>query len=439
MKKRFVFLAAALAAMLLTGCALRTVEEMYALPKRSEEFRELQAAIDTAMYGMTYSSPQSGENQQTVQTADLNGDGLDEYLVFAKGATEKPLQVLIFQQDETGKCRVLDTIGFNGQAFDQVEYMAFDDQPGLELVVGIQVSERVLRNVAVYSFHGGSAELLLLNSYSKMLPCQLSGDKSELMVLRPGEEETQRGMAVLYGYDKGQIVRSVETELSEHTSRIRRITTGRLQDGNNAVFVTSSSEDNTIVTDIFAMHQGVFTNISYSAESNTSVGTLLNYYVYAEDIDSDGVLELPSLISMKAATNWRDGDQKFLLRWYSMDSDGWEIDKLYTFHNYPGGWYLPLSSVWASRVTVEQSQGQYRFLLWDESYKKTQPLFTVYVFTGTDRDALAAAQGRFVLSRAEGVAYAAQLEEAAPEYGITENSLIEGFRLIRQDWQTDET
>lgn len=205
MKKRFVFLAAALAAMLLTGCALRTVEEMYALPKRSEEFRELQAAIDTAMYGMTYSSPQSGENQQTVQTADLNGDGLDEYLVFAKGATEKPLQVLIFQQDETGKCRVLDTIGFNGQAFDQVEYMAFDDQPGLELVVGIQVSERVLRNVAVYSFHGGSAELLLLNSYSKMLPCQLSGDKSELMVLRPGEEETQRGMAVLYGYDKGQI------------------------------------------------------------------------------------------------------------------------------------------------------------------------------------------------------------------------------------------
>ena len=57
----------------------------------------------------------------------------------------------------------------------------------------------------------------------------------------------------------------------------------------------------------------------------------------------------------------------------------------------------------------------------------------------TDRDALAAAQGRFVLSRAEGVAYAAQLEEAAPEYGITENSLIEGFRLIRQDWQTDET
>lgn len=173
MKKRMVLLAAMLAAVLLSGCALSTVEEMYALPKRSKEFRELQAAIDTAMYGMTFSSPQSGDNQQTVQMADLNGDGVEEYLVFAKGATEKPLQVLIFQQDETGKCRTMATIGFNGQAFEQVEYVEFDDKPGYELVVGIQVSDQVLRSVAVYSFGSGDAELLLLNSYSKMLACNL--------------------------------------------------------------------------------------------------------------------------------------------------------------------------------------------------------------------------------------------------------------------------
>ena len=248
MKKRILLLLSLLFTLLLTGCAMRTVEEMYALPKRSEEYKELQRAIDTAMYGMTFSSPQSGENQQTVQMADLNGDGVDEYLVFAKGATEKPLQVLIFQQDETGRCRTLDTIGFNGQAFEQVEYVDFDDQPGKELIVGFQVSNQVLRSVAVFTFRNGGAELLLMNGYTKMLPCNLSGGGNELMVLRPGEEETERGMAVLYSYQNGQIVRSVETELSEHTSSIRRIMTSRLQDGTPAVFVTSSSGDNTIVT-----------------------------------------------------------------------------------------------------------------------------------------------------------------------------------------------
>ena len=438
MKKRILLLCALLFTLLLTGCAMRTVEEMYALPKRSEEYKELQAAIDTAMYGMTFSSPQAGENQQTVQMADLNGDGVDEYLVFARGATEKPLQVLIFQQDESGKCRTLDTIGFNGQAFEQVEYVDFDDQPGKELVVGFQVSNQVLRSVAVFTFRNGGAELRLMNGYTKMLPCSLSGGGSELMVLRPGEEETERGMAVLYSYQNGQIVRSVETELSEHTSRIRRIMTSKLQDGTPAVFVTSSSGDNVIVTDVFVVKDGHFTNIAYSTEADTSIRTLLNYYVYAEDIDSDGILELPDLITMKPVNAWRQDEQQFLLRWYAMDVDGWELDKMYTFHNYIGGWYLQLDSQWAGRLTVEQEQNRFNFYVWDESYQVAIPLFSVFVLTGADRDESASQDGRFPLYRAEGVAYAAQLDFAAPEYGITEKSLQDSFHLIRQDWQTGE-
>ena len=438
MKKRILLLLSLLFTLLLTGCAMRTVEEMYALPKRSEEYKELQAAIDTAMYGMTFSSPQAGENQQTVQMADLNGDGVDEYLVFARGATEKPLQVLIFQQDESGKCRTLDTIGFNCQAFEQVEYVDFDDQPGKELVVGFQVSNQVLRSVAVFTFRNGGAELLLMNGYTKMLPCSLSGGGSELMVLRPGEEETERGMAVLYSYQNGQIVRSVETELSEHTSRIRRIMTSKLQDGTPAVFVTSSSGDNVIVTDVFVVKDGHFTNIAYSTEADTSIRTLLNYYVYAEDIDSDGILELPDLITMKPVNAWRQDEQQFLLRWYAMDVDGWELDKMYTFHNYIGGWYLQLDSQWAGRLTVEQEQNRFNFYVWDESYQVAIPLFSVFVFTGADRDESASQDGRFPLYRAEGVAYAAQLDFAAPEYGITEKSLQDSFHLIRQDWQTGE-
>ena len=45
MKKRILLLLSLLFTLLLTGCAMRTVEEMYALPKRSEEYKELQAAI----------------------------------------------------------------------------------------------------------------------------------------------------------------------------------------------------------------------------------------------------------------------------------------------------------------------------------------------------------------------------------------------------------
>ena len=65
------------------SCAV-TVDEMYCPPKRSEEYNNLQSAIDSAMYELSYCAPLTGEYQQTVQMADLDGDGEQEYLLLPK-------------------------------------------------------------------------------------------------------------------------------------------------------------------------------------------------------------------------------------------------------------------------------------------------------------------------------------------------------------------
>ncbi len=428
-----------LAALLFSGCSARNIEEMYALPKRSQAFNNLQSTIDSAMYGMNYSAPRSGENQQTVQMADLDGDGIEEYLVFAKGATEKPLQVIILKQGENGKCRILEVISSNGTAFEQVEYAELDDRPGLELIIGRQISDQVLRSVSVYAFSDRGADLLLMNGYAKFLTCDLDENgRSDLLVFRPGESESERGMAVLYSCQEGQIQRSVETELSEDAANIHRIVSGKLQDGKPAIFVSSALGDNAIVTDIFAMQEGRFTNVSFSTESDTSVKTLSDYYIYADDVDKDGVLEIPSLMTMKAVSHWTQEDQKYLIRWFSTDSNGVDMDKMYTFHNYAGGWYLHLDSTWAYRVSMEQSENTYSFYIWNESYEAASRLFTISVFTGSSRDEDAVRDGRFALYRAEGVAYSAKLEYGAKEFGITEEYLIERFHTIQQDRRTGE-
>ena len=108
MRKRYVWICLLLvAALFLNGC-MRTVDQMYFPPKRSDDYNNLQSAIDSAMSGLEYCAPLSGENQQTVQLADLDGNGVDEYIVFAKGASEKPLQVLIFSQQEDGTVLALE-------------------------------------------------------------------------------------------------------------------------------------------------------------------------------------------------------------------------------------------------------------------------------------------------------------------------------------------
>lgn len=427
------------AVLLLTGCGMQTVDMMYCLPKRSDEYRQLQAVMDSYMEGLQYSAPTSGENQQTVQMADLDGDGAEEYLLFARGGTENPMRILIFRREGDSFSR-LTTIESQGTSFDHVEYVDMDGSPGLEIVVGRKLSDQVMGAVSVYTFARGEAEQLMNSGYAKFLCTDLDSDgKTELVILSPAADNSGNGVAVLYNYAGDRMERSAEVDLSEPADCIKRIMVGRVHGGVPAVYVASSADGSAIVTDIFAVKDGVFTNISFSNESGTSVKTLRNYYVYADDIDNDGILELPSLITMKTGDNARSARQQYLIRWFAMDLEGNEVDKLYTFHDYASGWYLELEDAWATRLWVAQEESAWVFRIWDEARENYEEVFRVFAFTGDSRDAAAVEYNRFVLHRTDSVVYAAKLEASSAAWGITEEDLSSAFRLIVMDWQTGET
>ena len=423
----------------LSGCVM-TVDQMYVPPRRSESYRNLQAVMDEFMTGLEYCAPIAGENQQTVQMADLNGDGLKEVVVFVKGSDERPLKILIFRL-EGGEYVPLSVLEAAGTAYDQVEYVQLDGKPGLELVVGRQVSDLVMRNLTIYRFSGGQPEQLLNVNYQKFLTLDMGGDgRSDLFVLRAGLTENDCGVVELYSMEEGAVTKSAEVNLSQSVSKLKRIMTGSLHGGEKAVFVASSVDDASIVTDVYALVDGKLTNVSMSNESGTSVKTVRNYYVYAEDIDGDGVLELPSLISMRWPQEGRSAEEReHLIRWYALGADGAEYDKRYTYHNYLQGWYMEVDGQQASRLcVVPEDTGRFSFCLWDRQFRKLEKLWTVYVLTGEDRSSAATAEGRFLLHKTDSVVYAAQLEDAGVLAGISQERLINSFFLIQSDWKTGE-
>lgn len=444
MRKRNIALLFLLAVLLLSGCGLRTVEEMYSPPRRSAEYEDLQRAIDEAMTGLEYCAPLSGDNQQTVQMADLNGDGQEEYLLFAKGSSEKPLQILIFGR-EAEEYVLLQRIESFGSAFELVEYVDIDGAAGQELVVGRQVSDQVLRVLSVYHFADAESRQLMTTNYSKFVTSDLDQDeKSELMVIIPGATDADKASAVLYSYEDDTMERSREVSLSAPASRIKRIMVGNLQGGKPAVYVASAMEESAIITDVFAMKNGTFSNVSLSNESGTSVQTLRNYYVYADDIDDDGVLELPDLITMEPYLLTQSTNMQYLIRWYAMDLNGAETDKMYTFHDLAAGWYLELDSSWAERVTVVQESGSYIFYVWHDSREVTDSayadqLMTIDILTGSDREKIAAEADCILLYRADEALYTAKIEDCAASYGVTPENLADRFHLIFKDWKTGET
>lgn len=428
-----------LVAVLLCGCSLRTVDQLYCLPKRSESYKDLQAAIDRHMGSLSYCAPLSGENPQSVQRADLDGDGEDEYLLFAKGTSEKPMNILIFRLEGDGYV-LSDTIVSTGSAYDVVSYARIDDRPGYELIVGRQVSDQVARSMSVYRFVDGKVQQMMTANYTRFLSYDMDADgRTELLVLRPGGTDEEFGVAELYSHRGDGMERSNEVSMSAPVDRMKRIVTGKLQDGAPAVYVASTVGEDQIITDVFALVGDAFKNVSLSAEHGTSVQTLRNYYVYADDMDRDGVVELPHLVTMRPLGESGSLERQYLIRWFSLTTTGEAVDKGYTFHDYQGGWYLELDSQWASRITVVQKESAFEFCLWDEEGLDAQRVFTVYAFTGSDRGELAVQDNRSILYEGEDTIYSAYLEVASASYGITQESLVRSFKQIRSDWNTAET
>ena len=437
--KKFVIGAWMLAlCMTFCGCAM-TVEEMYCLPKRPERYDNLQTAMDPVMEGLDYAAPSTGENQQTVQTADLDGDGTEEVIVFARGEDAHPLKILLFRRSEEGYA-LMNAIESSGAGFDQVEYAQLDGLPGLEMVVGRQVSDQILANVSVYRFTGGQPEQMMNANYRKYLICDLDGDGlGDLVVLTGGAQETDNSIAERYTLAGGTAQRSGEARLSRPVDQLKRIMVGSLHGGQKAVFVASTVDASTIVTDVFSLADGMLTNVSLSSEAGTSVKTLRNYYVYAEDIDQDGEMELPSLITMRAALARSSTGGEHLIRWYAMTPEGGEVDKLFTYHNYLQGWYLELSAESAEQICVTpEGNGSFRFGLWDKAGEHLTDLWVIDVLTGEDRSAVAAEDGRFVLHKTETVVYACRLEMGGRELDVTQEMLTNAFHLIQSAWYTGE-
>lgn len=417
--------------LLLGGCSMKSASELFCLPGRTDEADDLQAAIRSAMGSMEFSAPLNGSNQQSVQAADLNGDGQMEYLVYAKDDSDKPLHIFVFSGDGT-HYSLLDTITCTGSAFDRVEYVQMDNALGCEIVVGRQVGDQAARAVSVYSLIVDHMETLITASYSRFITAPLDGARrSQLLVLQPGTNA--HGVAVLFSMNDRQVERSAQIPISQPAENIQQVTRVELLDGKPAVYVTSSvgdSED--VVTDVFICSQGQLDNLTWSQESGSSQRTQRNGDLAVCDIDGDGILEFPEPVPIRGSL----AEGQYVLRWYALSSDGSEKDKLFTYHNYPGGWYLELKPDLARRLDVATYGSSYEFMAWDPAFTQKERLMTLYVLTGQRREEQAVVNNRFVLLRGESTVYAGELAVVSYAYGLTKASLIGSFHLIREEWNT---
>lgn len=419
----------------LNGCYLKTGEELYSLPQPPEDYLDLQIALNAVLdEGAEYAAPVSGANRQSVQLVDLDADGEKEAVAFFRASGDRPLRLCIFQKinDSYQLCATIDG---TGSAIDSVEYINIDGRPGLEIILGWQVSDSVAQYLGVYALDGWRVTELMSASYSEYCTVDLDQDgQSELFLLK-GDAEGRTGVAQLYRYDGSQMEKEPDVAMSVNVENLQRIITGYMEPGLMAVFVASSYEQSGIVTDVFVLQDDLFYNASVSPDgSGLSAQTVRNYYIYADDIDEDGIIELPMPVQLPQA---RDGESFWAIEWYNLELDGSRKSKQLTYHNYAGGWYLDLPEAWRDKLTVYRTEGNagwiYTFALWNGEGQEPMPLVHISPISGTGAKL---SNGWFVLGTVSDLTYAALIPPETKH--LTKDELVERFHVIRYDWNTGE-
>jgi hypothetical protein len=249
----------------------------------------------------------------------------------------------------------------------------------------------------------------------------------DLFLVYPGQAEDSPAVAALYSYREDQLRRSMEVNLSSPADALKRVVASKLIDGTVAVFATTVPDENHLVTDVFAVSQHQINQVLM----NFKTETLHNYYVYPEDMDGDGNLELPRLVPMKAV---EDAQRQYSIDWYGTDKAGNLSKKVSTYHNFDEGWYLKLDPAWSEELSVVQTEDSYAFKTWSGADQKKE-LFTILILSGPDREEQAKQEGFRLLYRGETEIYVLTV----PEGSELDAQMIAGnFRLIRSDWNNEE-
>lgn len=440
MGKKYRFFAAIFVALLLlSGCSISEIDELYSLPQPPREYLKLQELIDAEIAsGCEYAAPTTGSFRQSVQLADLDKNGTNEALVFLRNKDLQPL-ICVYRK-VSGAYELAAKITGEGSAVGRAEYADIDGDGLSEVLVSWEVNSE-MRLLKAYSIRNWTPSALFDESCLDFQTGDINSDGiTDVLAL---SIETSGGHVDMFSFDKQGNMIKKSVKLSPSLKRVDRFRIANIENGIPAIFVEGSysiDESGFLLTDIVIFSDGELKNIALDTNTGNSL-TKRQYEIYSTDIDGNGSLDVP--YAEKLENSAAGTAEYYVFDWYTYSAEGSRRLCASTYHCYTDGWYFTLPESWRNNLIVRRissisGERAVVFSVKGGDGEKPSDLLTIYTLTDENRADRAKIGNRFELFNSETVIYAAEINEDSglPNDEEGKQSIINRFHLITSEWIT---
>ncbi|MGN1443638.1 MAG: FG-GAP repeat domain-containing protein [Acutalibacteraceae bacterium] len=414
---------------------IKPVESLIRPPEYSDEGGSVQAALEAEIGKMYFlKTPTKGEHTSAFVYEDLDGDGKKEAVVlYSDIKYPNSVNICIYKKEES----VWKRLASVSSPYSDVVQIDFADISGSgvsDIVVGCSsYSSEIVQHLFVYAIDCIDSSATSVNvryecDYSQYCVLDVDRDKkSELLVLNSNDNEQA------YGYTADII--SFSSENSSKKDSVLLDSALRIVSDISYDFETSESgarmyidgytSDGKMLTDMIIWDEKK-NNLTRKKIGGKSVAALTTRTKTAvcEDIDSDGIMDIPTdyiLPASKSATS--QGDKNIILLHYVSVSGNKLKNAGFYFENTNNGYYYKIDKSVLKKITIVTSQdaSSAKFYTVNEtkSGKTTADRLVFEIRTVTDLETGRAPQTFKSLGQNKEFYYYCRIYEKGEDAGLT--------------------
>lgn len=327
MKKIISILVVAVVCLSLSGCDfnIASVDSLMRPPKLSGDSSLLQEAFeDSVKYSesVIMKTPMSGDNRSSYLFYDLDNDGIQEaFVFFSDPAIEDVAYVSTFKKID-GNWSCISNIKGRGTDIYEVNFADINGDGVMELVISWSSTSQVEltsfsdfgssrnRTMTIYSYNGSALTLIKTEVFTKAFVDDLNGDNSdELFVLNIDlSNQTKSTVGRIISFNSAYEVANEEEFTMTGMLEILNIVTDNYVSEDvvhTRLYVDGLISETGVLTEVIDISHSDFAIELPLYESNISEAplTLRDVRTNSQDIDNDGIVEIPTLETLTSGTS----------------------------------------------------------------------------------------------------------------------------------------